>query len=143
MLSRLRLALQAKHGGKLGGDVEADETFIGGKARNMHKAKRKRLGISQGRSMVGKVAVMGLLERHGEGRHSAGPHCRSSRTASDIMLEPIIDAARRSRRDRLHRRAASYRPDWQRGYIHNVIDHAEAYADGQVHTNGLENFWTC
>jgi transposase-like protein len=66
MLSRLRLALQSKSGGKLGGEVEVDETFIGGKARNMHAAKRKRLGISQSRSMVGKVAVVGLLERHGE-----------------------------------------------------------------------------
>src|SRR4029450_2501704 len=64
MLSRLRLALQAEHGGKLNGEIEADETFIGGKARNMHAAKRKRLGISQSRSMIGKVAVMGLLERH-------------------------------------------------------------------------------
>src|SRR6185436_19828076 len=65
MLSRLRLALQSEHGGKLYGEVEADETFIGGKARNMHAAKRKRLGISQSRSMIGKVAVMGLLQRHG------------------------------------------------------------------------------
>src|SRR5437867_1428033 len=64
MLSRLRLALQSATGGKLEGEVEADETFIGGKARNMHAAKRKRLGISQSQSMIGKVAIMGLLERH-------------------------------------------------------------------------------
>jgi transposase-like protein len=64
MLSRLRLALQAEDGGKLNGEVEADETFIGGKARNMHASKRRRLGISQSRSMIGKVAVMGLLQRH-------------------------------------------------------------------------------
>jgi hypothetical protein len=64
MLSRLRLALQPKHGGKLGGEVEVDETYIGGKARNMSFAKRKRMGITQGRSMAGKVAVMGLLARH-------------------------------------------------------------------------------
>src|SRR3954468_13358069 len=50
MLQRLRLALQAKDGGKIGREVEVDETFIGGKARNMHKAKRERLGISQSRS---------------------------------------------------------------------------------------------
>src|SRR5262245_34191237 len=66
MLSRLRLALQSESGGKLNGHIEADETFIGGKARNMHIAKRKRLGISQSQSMIGKVAVMGLLARHGE-----------------------------------------------------------------------------
>src|SRR5438876_14852 len=61
MLSRLRLALQAKDGGKLDGQIEVDETFIGGKARNMHKSKRERLGISQSKSMIGKLAVMGLL----------------------------------------------------------------------------------
>ena len=66
MLSRLRLALQSKYGGKLGGTVEADETYIVGKARNMHKGKRQRLNMHRGRSMPGKVAVMGLLERHGK-----------------------------------------------------------------------------
>lgn len=66
LLHRLRLAL---HGdapsSKMKGHVEADETFIGGKARNMHFRKRERMGITQGKSMAGKVAVMGLLERHG------------------------------------------------------------------------------
>src|SRR6266853_4778846 len=66
MLSRLRLALQSVHGGKLGGDVEVDETYIGGKARNMHTVKKRRLQMSNHRSMVGKVAVMGLLDRHGK-----------------------------------------------------------------------------
>jgi transposase-like protein len=65
MLSRLRLALQAEDGGKLGGEVEADETYIGGKARNMHAAKRERLNVKRGRSVAGKTVVMGLLDRHG------------------------------------------------------------------------------
>src|SRR4051812_15721450 len=65
MLSRLRLALQPKHGGKMNGHIELDETYIGGRARNMHYTKRVRLGMTQGKSMAGKVAVMGLLERHG------------------------------------------------------------------------------
>src|SRR5688572_28945154 len=69
MLSRLRLALQDENGGKLGGHVEVDETYIGGKARNMSRKERaERLARNQGRknSWFGKVAVMGLLERHGE-----------------------------------------------------------------------------
>ncbi|MGH7484295.1 MAG: hypothetical protein ACREMY_01665 [bacterium] len=49
MLHRIRLAMQNPGAGKLGGDVEVDETFIGGKARNMHATKRRRLGISQSR----------------------------------------------------------------------------------------------
>jgi len=58
MLHRLRLAIHAFD--KMCGTVEVDETFIGGKARNMHGAKRKRLGISQSRSTIGKVVVMGF-----------------------------------------------------------------------------------
>jgi transposase-like protein len=61
---RIRLAMQAGTFKKLCGHVEVDETFIGGLARNMHISKRKHLGTGS----AGKVAVMGLLERHGEVR---------------------------------------------------------------------------
>src|SRR2546422_1484385 len=64
MLSRLRLALQSAHGGKMDGTVEADETYIGGKARYMHISKKRRVMMKRGRSIAGKVAVMALLERH-------------------------------------------------------------------------------
>jgi hypothetical protein len=70
LLSRLRLALQSEDGGKMSGTVEGDETFIGGKARNMSIAKKKRLGVTMGRSMAGKVAILGLVERHGKDGHS-------------------------------------------------------------------------
>jgi transposase-like protein len=139
MLSRLRLALRAKHGGKMSGNVEADETFIGGKARNMHGAKRKRLGISQSRSMVGKVAVMGLLERHGEGsrvRTEVIRNRKKNQLESVIVEHVEVGATLHTDALRSYDRMAS------RGYVHNVIDHAEAYVDGQVHTNGLENFWS-
>jgi hypothetical protein len=67
MLQRIRLAMQDEDsGGKLGGEVEVDETFIGGKARNMSKYRRDKKGISQKTSMASKAAVMGLLERHPE-----------------------------------------------------------------------------
>jgi hypothetical protein len=53
MLSRLRLALQDEgDGGKLGGEVEADETYIGGRARNMHASKRERLNVKRGRALL-------------------------------------------------------------------------------------------
>src|SRR5436190_2301590 len=64
MLSRLRLALQSESGGKMDGTIEADETYIGGKARNMHLSKKRRVMMKRGRSIAGKVAVMALLERH-------------------------------------------------------------------------------
>lgn len=139
MNHRIRLALQAGSFGKLSGEVEADETFIGGKARNMHKAKRDRLGISQSRSMVGKVAVMGLLERHGEGK-------------SKVRLEVVANRKKHQLRKTINSNVTegttlytdalrSY-DDMSEDYMHKVVDHAEKYVDGQIHTNGLENFWS-
>lgn len=82
MLHRLRLALQdGQTGGKLGGDVEADETYIGGKARNMHANKRKRLDVMRGRSMAGKVAVMGLAGTPQQDRQEPRPHSDSHQPA--------------------------------------------------------------
>lgn len=139
MLHRLRMAIHAKSFNKFGGHVEVDETFIGGKARNMHAAKRKRLGISQSRSMIGKVAVMGLLERHGEGskvRLEVISNRKKHQLETTIGEHVEVGAT-------LHTDALrSYDRMGQRGYIHNVIDHAESYVDGEVHTNGLENFWS-
>jgi transposase-like protein len=142
MLSRLRLALQAEHGGKLNGEVEADETFIGGKARNMHAAKRRRLGISQSRSMIGKVAVMGLLERHRKDDGGAQVRFKVIANRKKHQLESIITEHVETGASLYTDALRSYDRMGERGYIHNVIDHAEAYVDGAVHTNGLENFWS-
>jgi len=139
MLSRLRLALQSESGGKLNGEIEADETFIGGKARNMHAAKRKRLGISQSQSMIGKVAVMGLLQRHGEGSKVRTQVIanRKKHQLEQIVTEHVeVGSALYTDALRSYDRMA------QRGYVHGVIDHAEKYVEGQIHTNGLENFWS-
>ncbi len=71
---RIRLAMQAGTFKKLCGEVEVDETWIGGKARNMHRAKladrveRFATPYTGRNQNIGKVAVMGLLERHGEVR---------------------------------------------------------------------------
>src|ERR1700677_797003 len=66
MLHRIRLAQQGKQGGKLGGEVEIDETFIGGKARNMHKSKRDR--VISGTGGKDKEIVLGMRERGGNVR---------------------------------------------------------------------------
>lgn len=66
MLQRLRLALQEEYAGKFGGEVEIDETFIGGKARNMHKSVRERR--IKGSGPEGKEIVMGMMERGGKVR---------------------------------------------------------------------------
>jgi transposase-like protein len=140
MLSRLRLALNAGQGKRWTGEVEADETFIGGKARNMHAAKRKRLGISQSRSMIGKVAVMGLLNRHGENGSQVRTEVIRNRRKHQLedVVTDNVEAGASLYTDSLR----SYDRMEARGYIHKVIDHAETYVEGQVHTNGLENFWS-
>jgi transposase-like protein len=140
MLQRIRLAMQEDTGGKLAGDVEVDETFIGGKARNMHASKRKRLGISQSRSMIGKVAVMGLLERHGERGSQIRTEVITNRKRHQLeqTIGQNVEVGASVYTDALR----SYDRMQARGYVHQVIDHAEAYVDGQVHTNGLENYWS-
>lgn len=141
MLQRIRLAMRVGSFEKLGGHVEVDETFIGGKARNMHKSVLRervkqfatpRTGRNQN---IGKVAVMGLLERNGEVRTMVVENVKRKSLRREINnhVEPgtmvYTDALR------------SYN-DLNYDYIHNVINHAEKYVDGNVHTNGIENFWS-
>jgi transposase-like protein len=140
MMHRLRMAIMAKSFNKFGGNVEVDETYIGGKARNMHVGKRKRLGMSQHRSMLGKTAVLGLLERHGKDGAS------QIRTAvvegrKKGHLQPHVKANIEAGAT-LHTDAHFSYQGLSSQYVHNVIDHAESYVDGEVHTNGLENFWS-
>src|SRR5579863_4562693 len=66
MLQRIRLAMQDDAGGMLGGEVEVDETYIGGKARNMHKERKERVMGGKGGGAVGKQGVQGMLERGGK-----------------------------------------------------------------------------
>jgi len=140
MLHRIRLAMQSLGGGGLSGDVEADETFIGGKARNMHVGRRNavRETRAKGRTHFGKTAVMGLLERHPEGsqvRLKVIPNVRRYHTSRFITknVNPLSHVMTDSLR--------SY-DNLTPTYVHDVVDHAEAYVLGNVHTNGLENFWS-
>lgn len=140
MLQRIRLAMQNENGGgKLGGEVEVDETYIGGKARNMHKGKRAEL-FAKGRSMAGKVAVMGLLERHPEkGKSRVRTTVLDGRKKGHMQptVREHVEAGATVNTD-AHFSYQGLGTD----YAHNVIDHAECYVDGTVHTNGLENYWS-
>ena len=133
MLHRIRLAMQSGSIEKLSGHVEADETYIGGKARNMHKSKRKEKITGRGSS--GKVAVMGLLERHGKVKTKIVPDT-TSRTLQ-VEVRKNVEPGSEVHTDALR----SYR-GLDSEYVHNIVDHAERYVDGHVHTNGLENFWS-
>lgn len=137
MSHRVRLALGMESSEKLSGHVEADETYIGGRARNMHKSviARKFGGSNKGCYSVGKVAVMGLLERHGNVR-------------AHVILDNSKETLKASIKEHVETGSNVYTDGW-RGYkgikdeyVHDVIDHAEKYVDGLIHTNGIENFWS-
>ena len=132
MLQRIRLAMQSgSFLKKMNGHIEVDETFIGGLARNMHATKRKHLGTGG----AGKVAVMGLLERHGEVRAHVVPNTR--RESLQSQIERHVEQGSNVYTDSY----VSYN-NLESQYVHNVINHAERYVDGQIHTNGIENFWS-
>jgi transposase-like protein len=144
MLHRIRLAMQSQSfTNKMGGTVEADETYIGAKARNMHKSKLRKaqqMYQTHGPSALGKIAVMGLLERHeGEGKSRVRAFTLKTTRSTELMDHIVRNVER----------GTTVNTDEARGYggvissyTHNVINHAEKYVDGQVHTNGCENFWS-
>jgi transposase-like protein len=137
VLHRLRLALQAGSMNKLGGEgkhVEVDETFIGGAARFMHPERRKRMITERG--VKDKIAVFGMLERGGEVRAVVVPFRRKHHLQGHIKAHVKAKSAIYS--DAL----LSYQGLKEQDFAHQVIDHAEGYVDGQIHTNGLENFWS-
>lgn len=136
---RIRFALGMTEPDKFSGTVEADETYIGGLARNMHKDKRER--VIKGTGGSGKTAVMGLLERHGEGTKASRVRTKvipnTTRETVQGEVKQHVEAGSEVFTDAL----ASYKgldPE----YVHQVIDHAETYVRGNVHTNGIENFWS-
>ena len=138
MLHRLRLAMQNQSvEKKLCGHVEADETFVGGKAKNMHLDKHARLVFEGklGGGPNGKAVVMGLLERHGKARVKVLP----TRRKHHIQAEVRENVERGSN---LYTDALMSYAGLAPEYVHEFIDHAEAYVRGAVHTNGLENFWS-
>jgi len=133
MLQRARLAMQGSLGGMLSGEIEVDETFIGGKARNMHKDKREEK--ITGRGPEGKAIVAAVLERHGEIRATVVESRKKK--PLQTMVRENVEAGSNVYSDALK----SYE-GLDGDFEHQVIDHAVAYVDGQIHTNGCENFWS-
>ena len=129
---RIRLALGMGPGPKFTGEVEADETFIGGKARNMHAGKRARRITGTGGK--DKTAVMGILERGGKVKTVVVPNRK--RNALHAEVRKHVEAGSALYTDALK----SY--EGLNEFEHQVIDHAASYVDGKIHTNGLENFWS-
>lgn len=133
MLHRIRLAMQTGAFTKLSGEVEVDETYVGGKAKNMHKDKREEK--IKGRGAAGKAVVMGMIERRGE-----------------VRAKTILDTKMTTLQSEVHKNVElgsevftdsfpSYN-GLSSDYAHAVVDHTVTYVDGKVHTNSLENFWS-
>ncbi|MGA2981486.1 MAG: IS1595 family transposase [Terriglobales bacterium] len=154
MLHRIRLgmSLQDKYrikgkgfggtklgdGGKGDGAVEVDETFVGGKLKNMHRDRRARFAAQSGHAggATGKTIVQGILDRDARQiRAKVIPNVKRE-TLQNEVLENVKFGTKVYTDD-----AVPYdKLHWR--YVHEVVNHAEEYVRGQVHTNGLENFWS-
>ena len=132
MLQRIRLAMQEDDATQLKGTVEMDETFVGGKVKNMHKAKRAKHLAAEG-TFKGKTIVVGMLERGGKVR--AGVVAERTKAVLLDIAHTHIAPGSTLMTDEL---GAYKGVDLQ----HEVINHAEAYVNGHIHTNGIENFWS-
>jgi len=138
MLHRVRLAMNTPSGRKFHNVVESDETYIGGAAANMHKAKREK--VIKGRGGVGKVIVQGLLERGNKDdvsqvKATVVPNVEQITLMGELMrhVEPNTFVCTVS--------SLSY-ANLAARYVHEFVDHSVQYVRGKVHTNGLENFWS-
>jgi transposase-like protein len=136
MMHRVRLAVQCGSFRKLGGEgseIEVDESFIGGKARNMHLDQRKRRITGTGGK--GKAVAFGILERGGQVRTVAIAD-RQKETVQPIIRRHVQAGTA------LYTDAMLGYRGLEAEYAHKVVDHAVRYVDGRIHTNGLENFWS-
>jgi len=133
MLHRLReAALDENHAEPLFDEVECDETYIGGKSKNMHARKRAQRIHSGG--VHDKTPVMGILQRGGAVRAMVVKNHKRAILQAEIQKNVAPGSTLYT--DDLH----SYRG--LPGYVHHYVDHLTKYVSGQVHTNGLENFWS-
>ncbi len=144
MLHRIRLAMQtgsfAKFGGP-GSEIEADEAFIGGKVKNMHPDRQKKFRQLRDSTIgnvghFGKTAVMGMLDREQRKvRATVVPQVNRKALQAEILNHVAHGSKIYTDEAALYKAVPSE-------YTHAFVDHMEKYVDGQVHTNGLENFWS-
>src|SRR5437868_9412135 len=134
MLHRIRLAMRDRSFSMLSGEVEVDETYIGGKARFMHKGQREET-TGRGRSRIQKVAVVGMGERGGKIR---------AHVVDDVKRKTLHSYIRDniSPGSTLYTDELSSYTGLGKDFHHLTINHAVQYVDGNVHTNVMENFWS-
>ena len=143
MLHRIRVALRTGSFDKIGGEgseVEVDETFVGGKLKNMHKEKQARYRAQSSTGTIGgtfgKAIVMGMLDRNArQVRAQVVPNVERL-TLQNAVLNTVEHGT-----NVYTDQAPAYQRLNQK-YVHEIVNHAETYVRGRVHTNGLENFWS-
>ncbi|WP_447603580.1 IS1595 family transposase [Nitrospira sp. Nam80] len=134
MMHRIRFALHHNSfDTKLSGEVEADETFIGGVARNMHWVRQRKMQKAEGGFR--KSVVMGVLERKGEVRARV-IDCASARLITKAVRENVEPGST------LYTDQSFAYKKLATDYAHKVVNHAERYVEGKIYTNGIENFWS-
>jgi len=130
---RIRFALhRGSFDAMLCGEVESDETFVGGKVKNMHKDRKIRAQKSGQKG--DKTIVMGVLQRGGEVRTKVIGNRKKHAVQTEVRKH--VQAGSALFTDALQ--SYSGLTEFQ----HQVIDHALEYVRGKVHTNGMENFWS-
>jgi len=135
MLQRARLALQGLGAGdKLEGEIEADETFVGGKVTNMHRKSKRSLSAKNDGNW-GKTVVLGLLEREGRVRAAVAPTRKHYEIRQNIMANVLPESKIYS--DEYD--AYQTLPD---EFAHEMVNKLEGYVKDHVHVNGIENFWS-
>jgi transposase-like protein len=137
MLQRIRLAMKNQSLLKLGnggGPVEVDETFIGGKLKNMHKEKRVQHGNGP---RAAKTVVMGMLDcQTRQIRAKVIPNVDRGTLQAEILNG--IKQPSKLYTDSHH----GYQGLNRWAFVHETVNHMEEYVRGEVHTQGIENFWS-
>jgi transposase-like protein len=135
MLHRIRHAMQVGTIAKLTGPVETDETFIGGKVKNMSKSRRKAHRQESPNSTSEKAIVAGVLERGGHVRATVIPNT-SGKVLQNHIRQHVEPGAKLYTDG--NQGYVGIEKDYSRGSVNHAI---EEYVRGEVHVNGIENFW--
>jgi len=135
MLHRIRAAMEVEGIDKFDGPSEADTSYIGGKAANMHAGRKAR--VIRGRGTTGKTAIHGVLQRGDVSQ------VRTQVIGSDDAAV-VVPLVRRHVRYGAHVYTDSARSYGELAltHWHKAVDHTKRYVEGEIHTNGLENFWS-
>ncbi len=143
MLQRIREVMKGRNWtSKIGGEgneVEADETFVGGKVRNMHKSRRTRFAAEEGfaGAATGKTIVQGILDRDlRKVRAAVVPNVTRETLQNQILKHVKFGSTVYTDN------AVGYDNGLQSRFVHDVVNKTEAYVKGRVHVNGMENFWS-